>query len=86
MATLHSDEASVYDCLAGIIGDLLIGPYEPLPRFSGASYLHFVRDELPQLLEDVPLAKRQTVQFIHDGAPVHFAHDVNQFLDSHYTY
>jgi hypothetical protein len=36
-----------------MIGDLLIGPYEQPPRFSGASYLHFLTEELPQTLGNV---------------------------------
>jgi hypothetical protein len=38
-----------------MVRDLLIGPYELLPRLSGASYLHYLKEELPELLEDVPL-------------------------------
>jgi hypothetical protein len=38
--------------------------------------------ELPQQLEDVPLATQQTVCFMHDGAPAQFNHDVKQFFDS----
>jgi hypothetical protein len=34
--------------------------------------------ELPQLL-DVALLMRQTVQFIHDGAPDHFTCDMSNF-------
>jgi hypothetical protein len=48
----------------------------------GASCLHFLTEELPELLKDVPLATRQTMWFMHDGAPDHFTHDVKQFLDS----
>jgi hypothetical protein len=68
---------------AGIIGDLLTGPYELPVRLSWAFYLHFLTDELPQLLEDVPLATEQSMRFIHDGAPAHFTRYTKQFLDSH---
>jgi hypothetical protein len=51
---------------AGIIGYLLIGPYELPPRLSGTSDLHLLIEELRQILEDVcTLATRQTVWFMH---------------------
>jgi hypothetical protein len=68
----------------GIIGNLLIGPFKLPPQLSGASYLHILTEELPQLLEDVPLATRQAVWFMHDGASAHFTCNVKQFLDSPY--
>lgn len=37
------------------MGDL-IGPYKLLPQFLGASYLHYLMEELHQLLEALPLA------------------------------
>jgi hypothetical protein len=44
----------------------------------------FLTGRLPQLLDDVQLAMRQTMWFMHYGAPAHFTPDVKQFLDSHY--
>jgi hypothetical protein len=69
---------------AGIIGDLLTAPYKLLPRLSGASYLHFLTEELPQLLENVPMATGKT-RGMHDGAPAHFTHNIKQILNSHYS-
>ena len=37
----------------GIIGSLLIGPYIFSGRLTGNGYLHFPKNKLPQLLEDV---------------------------------
>ena len=43
-------------------------------------YLRFLQEELPQLLEDVPLDKRSRVFFQHDGAPPHSSRGVTNFL------
>ena len=39
----------------GLIGDQLIDPYIFPQRLTGAIYANFLRDELPALLENVPL-------------------------------
>ncbi|XP_050300704.1 uncharacterized protein LOC126739181 [Anthonomus grandis grandis] len=49
---------------------------------NGANYLQFLREELPILLEDVPLEIRQRMMFQHDGCPAHFARSVREFLDA----
>jgi hypothetical protein len=64
---------------AGIIGDFLLGPYELPPRLSGASYLQFISEQLPQLPDDVSLATRQTMWVLHDGAPAHSSRDVMRY-------
>lgn len=58
---------------AGIIGNNLIGPYILPPRLDGRTYLMFLQEVLPELLEDLPLADRRTIWFQHDGAPAYFA-------------
>lgn len=66
---------------AGIIDDYLIGPYFLPQRLNGETYCHFLINELPALLEEVPLAIRQNMWFMHDGAPPHFALNVREFLN-----
>jgi hypothetical protein len=39
-------------------------------------YQDFLMHDLPKLLEDVPLAVRALMWYIHDGAPEHFSHAV----------
>jgi hypothetical protein len=39
---------------------------------TGAVYLQILQEELPQLLEDVPLVVRYRMVVQHDGAPPHF--------------
>ena len=44
-------------------------------------YLRFLHEELPRLLEDVPLNKRGRMYFQHDGSPPHSSHEVRNFLN-----
>lgn len=66
---------------AGIIGDHLIGPHFFPQRLNGAIYLDFLRNQLPILLEDVPLGVRNEMWLLHDGAPPHYAVGVRDFLN-----
>lgn len=67
-----------------IFGIFQIGPYFLPPRLNGETYHHFLQNELPALLEDVPLHVRAEIIFQHDGAPAHFSRQVRDFLDAHY--
>lgn len=40
-------------------------------KLNGADYNNFLINELPELLEDVPLNIRQEIMFQQDGAPPH---------------
>lgn len=42
-------------------------------KLNGAEYNNFLRNDLPELLEDVPLNLRQQIIFQQDGAPPHNA-------------
>jgi hypothetical protein len=42
-------------------------------RFTGNHYREFLLHDLPKLLEDVPLAVRARMWYMHDGAPAHFS-------------
>lgn len=46
---------------------------------NGDNYLNFLRDDLPELLEDLPLDIRQLLYFMHDGAPAHYRVTVREF-------
>lgn len=77
----HQEQFSV-NIWAGIVGDTLIGPFI-LPRIlNGDTYLNFLQNELPALMEDVPLHVRQQMWFMHDGAPPHFRVTVRDYLDT----
>ena len=41
----------------------------------------FLRNELPGLLEDIPLMIRSQMYFQHDGAPPHYTRHVRDYLN-----
>ena len=69
---------------AGMIGNYLIGPYILPPRLNGQTYLRFLQEVLPGLLEEVPLEVQNRMWFQHDGAPPHNAREVREHLDMTY--
>jgi len=64
-----------------VLDDQLIGPFILEGRLTGEAYLRFLQEELPRLLDDVPLNKRGRMYFQHDGAPPHFSREVRNFLN-----
>ena len=54
-----------------VVDDQLIGPFILEIRLTGEVYLRFLQEELPRLLEDVPLNKRGGMYFQNYGAPPH---------------
>lgn len=69
----------------GILGDRLIGPVFFPNRLTGELYLNFLRNDLPPLLEDVPLIDRLHIWLMHDGAPAHFSIAVRNFLNENFN-
>jgi len=67
-----------------VLDDQLIGPFVLEGRLTGETYLRFLQEELPRLLEDVRLNKRGRMYFQHDGAPPHSSHEVRNFLNSRF--
>lgn len=67
---------------AGIIENHLIGPYFFNGALNGETYLHFLQDVLPLLLEDVPLYIRANMWLLQDGAPPHFSLAVREYLNT----
>jgi len=53
-------------------------------HMTGQNYLDFLQNELPNQLEDVPLATRIAMYFQHDGAPSHYTRHVMQHLNDTY--
>lgn len=68
----------------GIIGDILLGPHFLPPTLTGNNYREFIENELPLLLEDVPLQLRNNCFFMHDGAPAHYTLRVRELLNNIY--
>lgn len=69
----------------GIIGDKLIGPVFIEGTLNGEKYRNLLQDELPILLEDVPLEVRQNMWFQHDGCPAHYSAIVREVLNRNYN-
>lgn len=67
---------------AGIVNNTLIGPFELPARLNGNYYLQFLEENLPELLEDIPLFIRCNMWFMHDGCPAHFSRNVRDFLNN----
>ena len=61
-----------------VLDDQLLGPFI-LEGLIGEAYFRFLQEELPRLLEDVPLNKRGRMYFQHDGAPPHSSREVRNF-------
>lgn len=57
----------------GIVGDHLVGPHFFEGHLNGPMYAEFIVNNLPQLLENVPLHIRRNMWMQHDGAPPHYA-------------
>lgn len=68
----------------GIIGGTIIGPYFFDQSLTGNLFLQFLRNELPVLLEDVPLETRQDMFLQLDGCPAHFSINVREHLNEAY--
>jgi hypothetical protein len=63
-------------CGQGFVGDCLVGPHVLPHQLTGSRCQDFLLRDLPKLLEDVPLAVRACMWYMHDGAPAHFSHAV----------
>lgn len=67
-------------CGVELLGTNVIGPHFFEGNLNGEMYLHFLRNILPELLEDVELDVRQVLWFQHDGAPPHYHRRVRNYL------
>ena len=69
----------------GIVDNHVLGQHVLPPWLTSPVYRQFVEHELPGLLhEDVSLATRNSMWFMHDGAPAHFSHVAREYLDVAY--
>jgi len=75
----HRFSANVW---CGVLDNQLIGPAVLPNRLTRHAYVDFLQNELPLLLEEVPLmAERMRMVFQHDGAPAHYSHLVTHHLN-----
>jgi len=68
----------------GIHRNRIIGPYFIEGALNGPKYRNFLDQELPKLLEDIPIAERLNMWYQHDGCPSHYAAAARQILDRDY--
>jgi hypothetical protein len=59
-----------------VLGDCLVGPYVLPHLLTGNHYRDFLLHDLLKLLEDVPLAVKAPMWYMHDDAPEHFSRAV----------
>ena len=64
-----------------IIGDRLIWPYLLPSVLDVGKYRIFLKEILPNLLENAPTYVRRAMWFQHDGASAHFANAVRDYLN-----
>lgn len=69
---------------AGIVGTHIIGPFRLPNRLTSVEYLNFLENDLPSLLEEVPLEIRRNMWYLHDGAPPHSTRQVTEFLNEYF--
>lgn len=67
----HSQTRWSLNVWGGIVGNHVVGPYFFEDHLNGEMYLDFIANQLPILLEEVPLNIREQMWFLHDGAPAH---------------
>lgn len=82
----HHQQQFSLNVWVGIIGDYLIGPHFLPPRLNGDTYSQFLQEELPVLLDGIPLDVRMAMWFMHDGAPAHFSIRARRYLNETYPY
>jgi hypothetical protein len=68
----------------GIVGNCLVGLHVLPHQLTGNRYRDILSHDLAKLLEDVPLAVRARVWYMHDGAPAHFSRAVRDVLNNTY--
>ncbi|XP_063384877.1 uncharacterized protein LOC134670986 [Cydia fagiglandana] len=69
---------------AGIINDSIIGPYFIEGNLNGLNYLEMLREVIPNLMEDVPIAYLRDIFYQHDGCPAHYRLEVRRHLDEEF--
>jgi len=68
----------------GITDEYLIGPYFFEENLNGNKYLDFLKNDLPILLENIPLQHRLNLIWQQDGAPAHNTLAVRAYLNKVY--
>ncbi|CAG4981504.1 unnamed protein product [Colias eurytheme] len=83
---LTEEDSSEYEInfWTGILNGKVIGPFELPETLTAESYLAFLRQDLPTLLEDVSLTDRSRMWLQHDDCPAHNSRSIRDHLDEMY--
>jgi len=65
----------------GVLGNMVIGPFVFDNNLTGNAYEVFLRNELPNLLKNIPLKIRRQMYFQLDGVPPHYTRHVRDYLN-----
>lgn len=68
----------------GFMNGHLLDPVFIPDRFNSENFLHLLENDLPNLMDDIPLEVRQNSWFQMDGCPVHSSRSVRQWLMRNY--
>jgi len=81
MQQAHTQVRWSVNVWAGILGDYIIGPYFFDGKINGKEYRKFLKNDLVNLLEEVPLESRINMWFQQDGHPAHTAKATRMLLN-----
>ena len=70
--------------LGRIMGTQILGPVILPDILNSETYLEFLRDNLPDFLEEIPLFERSKIVFQQDGAGPHNARIVTDYLNQQF--
>ena len=65
----------------GVIGQHLVGPHFFEEMLTGQIYHDFLRNDLPELMDNVPYVVKQNMYYQHDGAAPHRSQVVTEYLN-----
>lgn len=69
---------------AGIIGNSIIGPFILPDIVTESEYLNFLQNDLPPLLEEIPIKNRVKMWYQHEGAASYFTKNTRDYLTNEY--
>lgn len=69
---------------AGILGNQILGPYFFDENVNAMSYLDFLRINLEDYLDELPLNLFEHIWFQQDGAPAHYSNAVRAYLNDRF--
>lgn len=69
---------------AGVLGNQIIGPFRLPTRLNSQNYLEFLRNEVDNFFDDIPLSRLPNIFYQHDGAPAHCGQAIKDWLNNNF--